>query len=122
MMIVGVGTDFIPVERFHRLWLRYSDRFCRKILNDKDYPWVDESSPHRGIAKSFAAKEALSKALGVGRRYPLTWSNIAVLRDSYGKPFFAFDDLLLTHLSVYRIHLSLSDDDGHVLAFVIVEL
>ncbi|WP_092402545.1 holo-ACP synthase [Candidatus Ichthyocystis sparus] len=120
-MIVGVGTDLVSVDRVNRLWLRYRDRFCSKVLNHADYQWVSNSVPQNGIAKSFAAKEALSKAMGMGRRYPLTWSNIAVLRDCYGKPFFAFSEPLLTYMADYRIHLSLSDDIGYVLAFVVAE-
>lgn len=120
-MILGVGTDIVSVTRIERLWLRYGRRFCHKILHKEDYLWISEQAPHRGLAKCFSAKEALSKALGSGIRFPLTWKNVGVSRDLYGRPFFVFDEFLKDHFSFSRIHLSLSDERDVTLAFVVVE-
>jgi holo-[acyl-carrier protein] synthase len=76
------------------------------------------------LAKCFAAKEALSKALGTGLRPPVTLRNIAVLRNAHGRPHFELAPPLAAWLDargIRRHHVSLSDEGDLVLAFAIVE-
>jgi len=76
------------------------------------------------LAKRFAAKEAFSKALGVGIRYPVNWHNVWVVNERSGKPSFEFSQALtalLERRGIERVHLSLTDEIGMACAFVVVE-
>jgi holo-[acyl-carrier protein] synthase len=81
------------------------------------------ADPARFLAKRFAAKEALGKALGTGIRAPVLLPAIEVVHDDLGKPGFAFHGELTKFLreKAFVCHLSISDEKGQALAFVIVE-
>ena len=123
-MIFGIGTDLSSVTRlgdFHRLHgLRALDR----LLSQEERIQVAESSDiARFLAKRFAAKEALGKALGTGIRAPVLLPAITVTHDDLGKPGFAYTEELRTYMDERRLvaHLSLTDEADQVIAFVIVE-
>lgn len=123
-MIFGVGTDLCSIARFERMLATDGDGIARRILSAAE---LDEFAaarrPAHFLAKRFAAKEALGKALGTGIRAPVLLRAIAVMHDELGKPLFAFDDALSAWLAGQglRTHLSLSDETEHALAFVVVE-
>ena len=123
-MIVGVGTDIVAVERMRALWQRHGERGMEKILAPGEREaCLRSSDPARFLAKRFAAKEALGKALGCGVREPLLLPAIAVVHDALGKPAFQLDakaDGLLGGRGRVA-HLSISDEVDHALAFVVVE-
>lgn len=123
-MIFGVGTDLCSIARFERMLATDGDGIARRILSASE---LDEFAaarrPAHFLAKRFAAKEALGKALGTGIRAPVLLRAIAVTHDSLGKPLFSYDDELAAWLvgQGLRAHLSLSDETEHALAFVVVE-
>ena len=81
-MIVGVGIDIVDVTRIERLLRKYGDQFARRILASAERPaFAASSRPVWFLANRFAAKEALSKALGTGLRYPVTLHAISVTSD-----------------------------------------
>ena len=76
------------------------------------------------LSKQFAAKEAFSKAVGTGISGKVNFKAINILRDSNGKPFFEFDDVLkklLSDLGIIQSHVSLSDERDYAIAYVILE-
>jgi holo-[acyl-carrier protein] synthase len=81
------------------------------------------SDKGRFLAKRFAAKEALGKALGTGVRAPATLPAIAIVHDVLGKPMFRFSDELAALMQEKRLaaHLSISDEQDYAVAFVILE-
>jgi len=84
----------------------------------------EKSDPARFLAKRFAAKEALAKAVGSGLRHPVNLPRITITHDGLGKPVFLFDELLRTYLAqagVAAHHLSISDERTVVVAFVVLE-
>ncbi len=124
-MILGIGSDLVQVARMAAAYSRHGERLARRMLAQDE--WVDfhcaASKPHF-LAKRFAAKEALAKAVGTGLRPPLTMTAMTVGHDALGKPIFEFEaDLAawLTQNGMHRIHLSLSDERDMALAFVVVE-
>lgn len=123
-MIHGIGTDLVAIERTQALWLRHGERALEKVLApDERADCRAHAEPGRFLAKRFAAKEALGKALGTGIRAPVLLPAIAVTHDDLGKPAFAFAAELADWMRERRLvaHLSLSDEAGHALAFVVVE-
>ena len=124
-MIVGIGVDIVDVARVERLLAQYGDRFADRVLAPTERDAYKASGrPHWFLANRFAAKEALSKALGTGLRYPVTLHAISISSDDVGKPAFAFHGPLPAYLAGRSIgghHLSLSHEKGLACAMVVLE-
>jgi len=124
-MIRGIGADLLDSTRIRAGLERFGEHYADRILAPAEHaPYFASSDPARFLAKCFAAKEALSKALGTGLRPPVTLRNIAVLRDPSGRPHFDLAPPLNDWMEARGIrshHLSLSDEGDLVLAFAIVE-
>lgn len=124
-MIVGVGIDIVDVSRIDRLLREYGDQFARRVLAVPERAAFAASARQVWfLANRFAAKEAFSKALGTGLRYPVTLHAISVTNDSAGKPEFGFHGPLPDYLAsrgVARHHLGLSHEKGMACAVVVLE-
>ena len=123
-MIHGVGTDIVAVARMADFLQRHGERGLEKLLAPAERDECRTSrEPARLLAKRFAAKEALGKALGTGIRAPLLMPDVAVVHDALGKPIFSYSAALQAHLAERSLvaHLSISDEREYALAFVIVE-
>ena len=123
-MIVGIGTDIVAVDRLRGMWERHGDRALDKLLApDERDDFVRAADKGRFLAKRFAAKEALGKALGIGVAKPATLPNIAVEHDALGKPSFSYAPELAQLLAERGLvaHLSISDEKEFALAFVVLE-
>jgi holo-[acyl-carrier protein] synthase len=124
-MIFGIGTDIVELARIEKLFTRYGEKFARRILNEREWPEFQTClSQPRFLAKRFAAKEAFAKAVGSGLRAPVSLKRIAITHDGLGKPVLQFDEVLrnyLAQLGISAPHLSISDERGVVVAFVVLE-
>ena len=131
-MIYGIGTDVVLVRRIEDLLGRYGDRFARRVLGPDELEEFRRRSgrgAHGGgyaaryLAKRFAAKEAFSKALGLGLRGPMTLLSLQVLNDRRGKPVAVARKALEPYLKERGLvaHVSLSDEVDSAMAFVIIE-
>ncbi len=123
-MIFGIGTDIVAIKRMAELWQRHGERALQKILAPDERTACDASQdPARVLAKRFAAKEALGKALGTGIRSPLVLPEISVTHDALGKPSFAFSPSLAAYFAQRNMtaHLSISDEHDYAVAFVLLE-
>src|SRR5574343_251362 len=123
-MIYGIGTDIVSVQRMGQLLARHPERSLSHMLHSLEHSEARVApSRERFVAKRFAAKEALAKALGTGLRAPVLLPSMRVEHDALGKPFFSFEpelDAWVRERSL-QIHLSISDEVDHALAFVVVE-
>lgn len=123
-MIFGVGTDIVAVARLGKLYERHGERALDKLLAPRERAdFARASDSARFLAKRFAAKEALGKALGIGVATPATLTNSAVMHDELGKPAFAYAPELAQYLAERGLtaHLSISDEADFALAFVVLE-
>lgn len=124
-MIYGIGTDLARIERFEALHVRWGLDIGRRLLAPPEREELAlAANPGRFLAKRFAAKEALGKALGTGIREPVLLTAIAIAHDALGKPMFAFDEPLKAFIEargIVSVHLSISDEQQHALAFVVCE-
>lgn len=124
-MIHGIGIDVVRTPRIAGALRRHGERFARRVLCERE--WAEyQAAPDRSafLAKRFAAKEALGKALGTGVRVPATLHAAWVVRDPLGKPAFGFDEPLaawMTARGIHRHHLSISDEEGVAVAMVVLE-
>ena len=123
-MISGVGTDIAAVARIGRLYERHRERALEKLLAPAEMAdFAKTRDPARFLAKRFAAKEALGKALGIGVAAPATLPNIAIVHDTLGKPAFGYAPALAQYLAERHLvaHLSISDEAEYAVAFVVLE-
>lgn len=124
-MIYGIGVDVVEPQRIARLIDRYGDRFARRVLTDLEWPGYERTKkPVLFIANRFAAKEAFSKAMGTGFRYPVTLQCISVVQNAAGKPGFAFNaelERLVKSRGIIGHHLTISDETSIACAVAILE-
>ncbi|HWT55005.1 MAG TPA: holo-ACP synthase [Rhodocyclaceae bacterium] len=123
-MIYGIGTDIVVIERMRDMYEHHGERALGRLLAPAEQETCRTAAdPARYLAKRFAAKEALGKALGTGIRPPALLSAMAVLNDELGRPYFQFSGELATLIEERRLraHLTISDEREHAVAFVVLE-
>jgi holo-[acyl-carrier protein] synthase len=124
-VIAGIGVDLVDKTRIDRLLDEYGEQFVRRVLNKAELEqFADSTRKSWFIANRFAAKEAISKALGTGLRYPVTLLSIGVISNDLGRPRFVFSDALQAYLDSRGIngaHLSISHENHLVCAMVVLE-
>lgn len=125
-MIYGIGIDVIQPHRVARLLEKYGDRFVRRVLTTLEQPRYERTKQQvLFLANRFAAKEAFSKAMGTGFRYPVTLQCISVVQNSAGKPSLAFNEPLAELVKSRGInghHLTISDESNLACACVVLEI
>ena len=124
-MIYGIGTDMVEIARMQGLLQRWGDKAGRRILAESEMAgFLQATDQARFLAKRFAVKEALSKAVGTGVVAPVLLTAIAVTHDELGKPQLVFSTELqdfLQQRGIARSHVSITDEREHALAFVVLE-
>lgn len=124
-MILGIGTDLAKIERFAAILERRAAAISRRLLTAEEQMAMQEAASQPAfLAKRFAAKEALLKALGTGLRHGLSWQDMQVSNDALGKPIMTLSGKaaeLAETQGVKVIHLSITDEKEMALAFVILE-
>ena len=124
-MIYGIGIDVVEPHRIARLKEKYGERFARRVLTEIEWPGYQRTvKPVLFLANRFAAKEAFSKAMGTGFRYPVTLQCISVVQNKAGKPSFAFHpnlERLVSSRGIVGHHLTISDERSLACACVVLE-
>jgi len=124
-MIYGTGVDLVSIQRMERVILSWGDRFIQRVFTEREARFCRKrASSHTAFALRFAAKEAFSKALGLGMRKGVHWKDIEVYNDPSGKPGLRLSGAsadLCREKGVTGIHLSLSDDGDYGIAMVVLE-
>ncbi len=127
-MIYGIGTDIVQISRVEAALARSGERFAEKILGPQElekYRARRARSAVRGLrflATRFSAKEAFSKAIGLGMRMPMTWRSAQMLNDPSGKPVIVCSGALEEFMRNNRLsaQVTISDEADYGVAFVIV--
>ncbi|MCG5500524.1 holo-ACP synthase [Ectothiorhodospira lacustris] len=124
MQLIGIGTDITSIVRITSMLERHGDRFARRILHPREYAGFEGSAhPAAYLARRFAAKEAASKALGVGIGAHMRFEDACVDHDERGRPLLVLSGpaaLTAERLGVRDIQISLSDEREYALAFVVM--
>ena len=128
-MIYGVGTDICDVRRMAAAFHRRGERFAEKILGPHEIEVFRQRLAKvqtRGIAylaTRFSAKEAFSKAIGMGMRMPMTWRDCEVVKSASGKPTIRLHGALAAWFAARGLvaHVSVSDETDYAASFVVIE-
>jgi holo-[acyl-carrier protein] synthase len=126
-LIYGIGTDLCDIDRIAAALARRGERFAEKVLGPHE---IDVFRARRAkvesrgvayLATRFSAKEAFSKAIGLGLRVPMTWRDCEVVKASSGKPQIRLHGALAEWFAARRLHAHVSVSDESRCAFVVVE-
>ena len=133
-MIYGIGTDICDIRRIRDSLSRHGDRFAEKILSDAELAtWRARSLrwPERGVrylATRFSAKEAFSKAIGLGMTMPMTWRSCEISKAQPGqgqadKPIVVLHGKLKEWFETRQLtaHITLTDETDYAASFCVVE-
>jgi holo-[acyl-carrier protein] synthase len=128
-MIYGVGTDICDVRRIAATLGRRGERFAEKVLGPHELEVFRERRAKveaRGVsylATRFSAKEAFSKAIGLGMRMPMTWRDCEVVKAHSGKPYIRLHGALAEWFQKrgLQAHVSVTDETDYAASFVVVE-
>jgi holo-[acyl-carrier protein] synthase len=124
-MVVGTGIDIVNIDRIEHLMVRWGDVFLGRVFTEKEIVWCQQRArPSECFAIRFAAKEAFLKAIGLGLRNGIQWTDIEVENDPMGKPMFFFHRKAKEVLETLRIEkalLTLSHDRPYAVAHVLLE-
>ncbi|MFO8153381.1 holo-ACP synthase [Thioalkalivibrio sp.] len=123
-MILGVGVDLVRVARMRPLLERHGQRLLERLLHPDERSELPAARPEGFVARRFAAKEALAKALGCGVGRHMALHEVCVTHDPAGRPGIALSGAAArtaARLGVSRIHLSISDEHDYAQAFVVLE-
>lgn len=123
-MIFGIGTDLVQVERVEATYRRFGEHFVERLLMPEERVLFDPGRrPVRFLAMRFAAKEAISKALGTGFRHGVWIRDLGFRPNAWGKPEVIFSPrgrAVADHLGAGEGHVSLTDEAGLVVAFAVL--
>jgi holo-[acyl-carrier protein] synthase len=125
----GIGIDIVNIKRIKKMLKRHPTRALTKILSleeQQQFATYEKKSSKKSIAylaKRFAAKEAVVKALGLGFRKGLRMRDISILNDDLGKPIVFWSDeakVILARqdilISTHIWHVAISDEKKHAVA------
>ncbi len=127
--IAGIGTDLIYIARIRHVYARFGERFVDRILGPQEKEKFlrrqarDTERGIRFLATRFAAKEAFSKAVGLGMRQPMAWSRMQTLNAPSGQPKVVLAEPLKAWYEARfgAAHISLTDESDLAMAFAMVE-
>jgi holo-[acyl-carrier-protein] synthase len=128
-MIYGIGTDICDIRRIRASLDKHGERFAQKVLSDnelKTYRARSERWPERGVryvATRFSAKEAFSKAIGLGMRMPMAWRLCEVAKLPSGQPTLVLHGVLKEWFEAKGLsaHVSVSDESDYATSYCVVE-
>jgi len=128
-MVYGIGTDICDIRRIRASLERHGERFAEKVLCEGELAvWRARSArwSERGLrylATRFSAKEAFSKAVGLGLRMPMTWRACEVVNLPSGQPAIVLHGALKDWFDArgLRCHLSVTDESDYAASFCVVE-
>jgi holo-[acyl-carrier-protein] synthase len=128
-MIYGIGTDICDIRRIRASLDKHGERFAQKVLSDNEmqtYRARSERWPERGVryvATRFSAKEAFSKAIGLGMRMPMTWRLCEVAKLPSGQPTIVLHGVLKAWFEAKGLtaHISVSDESDYATSYCVVE-
>ena len=122
MNIFGIGIDIVEIQRIKETYSRYGERFARKILSNSELrSFYNNKNKISFLAKRFAAKEAVGKALGVGIKNGSILKNIEIKNDLNGKPFVNINNIKKLNMTEKKeIHISLSDEKKYAVANALI--
>lgn len=121
-MLVGIGCDCIEIDRFRQAVQRSGEALLHRLFTDEEIALCQRNAdPIFSYAGRFAAKEALSKALGSGIGAELSWKDMEIINNPKGRPIVRWHIDVKTRYGVQTTHLSISHSHTLAMAYAVLE-
>ncbi len=130
-MILGIGVDLLNINRIQNVYNKFGNKFVKRILAYNEIELYNKSKNKINfLAKRFCAKEAFSKAIGIGIGRGIDMRDIIIKKDSLGKPSILLSDKGYSFIEKYyekertliQFNISITDEPPYVNSFVIISL
>jgi holo-[acyl-carrier protein] synthase len=122
--MIAIGTDIVEIGRVEAVFARQGQRFLARILTEREQAVARSlAHPARYLAKRFAAKEAISKALGTGIGRRLSWQDLDIDAQRSGAPLVVLSSrgrAVLESVGGSRVLITISDERAYAVAFAVV--
>ena len=117
-----VGVDIVDIRRIRKSYEKYGEKFLRRVLTESEIKYCTKKKDMTpSVAARFAAKEAVSKAIGSGISGGFSWKSVEVVNDEHGRPSLRVLDKALG-ISDNDLRISLSHSGDYAVAFVLLDL
>ena len=113
-----IGTDIVEIQRIRTAYEKFGEQFKRRILSEAE---IQRANKIESIAGFWAAKEAISKALGCGIGEELSFHDIHIQKDSKGRPYFTLSKNAQLRHQIRESSLSISHDGGFAIAVAVIQ-
>ncbi len=125
-MILGIGTDIVEIARISSVLEKREEALLKRLFTETELQQLPAKNNTAYIAKRWAAKEAIAKALGTGIGATCSFQDIEVFKTEKGQPYATLSAELCEKLPKMqnrsiRVHLSLSDETDYALAYALLE-
>ncbi len=124
-MIYGIGVDIVNIRRMRRVIDRWGTRFINRIFTAQEINHCFQGPKSvSSLALRFAAKEAFSKAIGLGMKNGIRWRDIEIVQNPNGRPGLNVTGEALSFChrqGIGRWHVTLSDESHYGVAVVVLE-
>ena len=121
MSIIGIGTDLCRVERITELLSKSGEALPQRLLTSNERTQLQKEPSPNWLAKRWAAKEAVAKALGTGIGSSLSFQDIQITKTEANQPIVTLLGEAATRWPDVRLHISISDDGDYAMASVAAE-
>ena len=128
MSIFGIGTDIVQIARIQKIVSRYGVAFAKRILSKEEYLQYQQLSSNQCahyLAKRFAGKEAVAKALGIGIANGIAFKDISITNNLLGQPIVSYLGEALQYVikhDLAQTYISLADERDFAVAFVTITI
>lgn len=122
--VFGIGTDIVQIARIKKILLRHPEAFAKRILSLEEYTQYQNLNAHQSahyLAKRFAGKEAVAKALGTGIANGVEFKQISITNNPQGQPIVSYTGVAAQYILKNQIQetlISLADEQDFAVAFV----
>jgi len=113
-----IGIDTVKISRIERLKERFGDKALKRFLDDEEIKLASSSTSHAGY---WAAKEAISKALGVGISEKCSFFDIKLHKDEKKAPYFTLSKHIINEFKITDTSLSITHDGEYAIAVAKIE-
>ncbi len=108
-----IGIDIVSLSRFEKFLKKFPDKALKRYLNEDEISLVKTTQRAAGF---FAAKEAISKALGTGISKECSFHDIVIHKEKNGAPYFTLTKQLIEKYEIIETSLSITHDSGFAIA------
>lgn len=123
-MIFGIGCDIVEIARIKEASEK-NEKFAKRILTPFELnEWQQSKQPARYLAKKFASKEAIVKAMGTGIGNGMSWQMMQIEHQLSGQPMVKVFETVAAFFEAQEIkhcHISIADEQHYACANVVLE-